>query len=88
MVTFRERIRQSIEDETLQTALDNNSERRLRGLALAYESIPDWRARRQRAHTIRADVIEHNLSKKTKRMASLFIVRRMQGKRYRLFYQS
>lgn len=57
--SFRQRIRQSIENETLQTALDNNTERRLRGKALAFESIPDWRERRQRAHRIRADVIEH-----------------------------
>jgi len=57
--SFRQRIRQSIENETLQTALDNNTERRLRGKALAFESIPDWRERRQRAHRIRADVIDH-----------------------------
>lgn len=57
--SFRQRIRQSIENETLQTALDNNTERRLRGRALAFESIPDWRERRTRAHAIRADVIEH-----------------------------
>src|SRR5215207_8572878 len=57
--SFRQRIRQSIENETLQIALDNNTERRLRGRALAFESIPDWRERRQRAHSVRADVIEH-----------------------------
>lgn len=56
---FRERIRESINNANLQTALDNNTERRLRGRALAFESIPDWRQRRQRAHAIRADVIEH-----------------------------
>jgi len=56
---FRERIRVSIENETLQIALDNNAERRLRGRALAFESIPDWRERRKRAHAIRADVIDH-----------------------------
>lgn len=56
---FRERILKSIENETLQLALDNNTERRLRGKAAAFESIPDWRERRQRAHRIRADVIEH-----------------------------
>src|SRR5512133_1083288 len=56
---FRERIRESISNKTLQIALDNNAERRLRGRALAFESIPDWRERRQRAHAIRADVIEH-----------------------------
>lgn len=57
--SFRRRIRQSIENETLQTALDNNTERRLRGKALAFESIPDWRERRQQAHRIRTNVIEH-----------------------------
>jgi L-lactate dehydrogenase complex protein LldF len=57
--TFRQRILESINNETLQTALDNNTERRLKGRAAAFESIPDWRERRQRAHAIRADVIEH-----------------------------
>ncbi len=59
MGTFRQRILESINNETLQIALDNNTERRLKGRALAFESIPDWRERRQRAHTIRADVIDH-----------------------------
>ncbi len=59
MDTFRQRIRESIENETLQIALDNNAERRLKGRAAAFDSIPDWRERRQRAHAIRADVIEH-----------------------------
>ncbi len=57
--SFRQRIRESIENETLQIALDNNTERRLKGRALAFESIPDWRERRQRAHAVRADVIDH-----------------------------
>lgn len=56
---FRKRIKESINNSNLQTALDNNTERRLRGRALAFESIPDWRERRQRAHNIRADVIEN-----------------------------
>ncbi len=56
--SFRARIVASINNETLQTALDNNSERRLKGRAIAFESIPDWRERRQRAKKIRADVIE------------------------------
>jgi L-lactate dehydrogenase complex protein LldF len=59
MGTFRQRIRESIKDETLQVALDNNAARRLKGRAIAFASIPDWRERRQRAHSIRADVIEH-----------------------------
>ena len=59
MGTFRQRILESINNETLQVALDNNAERRLKGRAIAFESIPDWRERRQRAHSIRADVIDH-----------------------------
>lgn len=58
MGTFRQRIREAIADQTLQTALDNNAERRLNGRAAAFASIPDWRARRRRAHTIREEVIE------------------------------
>ena len=56
---FRQRIRESINNETLQKALDANTERRLKGRALAFESIPDWRERRQLAHAVRADVVEH-----------------------------
>jgi L-lactate dehydrogenase complex protein LldF len=58
-MTFRKRIRQSIENEDLQIALDNNKERRLKGRALAFQSIPDSEERRHRAHAIRADVIDH-----------------------------
>jgi L-lactate dehydrogenase complex protein LldF len=58
MPTFRERILESINNETLQTALDNNTERRLKGRNAAFASILDWRERRQRARAIRADVIE------------------------------
>ena len=57
--SFRQRIRESINNENLQTALDNNAERRLKGRELAFASIPDWRERRQRAHAVRADVIDH-----------------------------
>jgi L-lactate dehydrogenase complex protein LldF len=56
---FRERIKESIANETLQTALDANTERRLKGRALAFESIPDWRDRRKQAHKTRADVIDN-----------------------------
>ena len=56
--SFRKRILESIENETLQTALDNNTERRLKGRELAFSSIPDWRERRIRAYNVRADVIE------------------------------
>ena len=56
---FKKSIRRSIANESLQIALDNNSERRLKARAAAFESLPDWRERRQRAHIIREDVISH-----------------------------
>ncbi|MGZ9165514.1 MAG: hypothetical protein ACXW4U_10085, partial [Anaerolineales bacterium] len=56
---FRERIRTSLSNETLQIALDANAERRVTGRATAFASLPDWRERRQQAHAVRADVIEH-----------------------------
>ncbi len=59
LALFRERIRASIADPSLQAALDANTERRLKVRAAAFASLPDWESRRQRAHQIRADVIEH-----------------------------
>ncbi|MDQ2692039.1 MAG: lactate utilization protein, partial [Chloroflexota bacterium] len=56
---FRERIRSSLANETLQIALDANAERRVSGRVAAFASLPDWRARRQQAHAVRADVIDH-----------------------------
>jgi L-lactate dehydrogenase complex protein LldF len=56
---FRERIRQSISNSSLQAALDANTERRLTARATALASLPDWETRRKRAHAVRADVIEH-----------------------------
>src|SRR5512142_1894324 len=56
---FRDRIRTSIADEALQAALDGNAERRVGGRVAACASLPDWRERRQRAHAVRAEVIEH-----------------------------
>jgi L-lactate dehydrogenase complex protein LldF len=56
---FRERIRKSLANPTLQIALDANAERRVQGRIAAFESLPDWRERRQRAHAVRAEVIEH-----------------------------
>src|SRR5512142_2466580 len=56
---FRDRIRTSIADESLQAALDGNAERRVSGRVAAFASLPDWRERRQRAHAVRAEVIEH-----------------------------
>ncbi len=58
-LSFRDRIRKSIENEILQTALDNNAERRSKGRAIAMQSIPNLEERRQCAHAIRADVIDH-----------------------------
>jgi L-lactate dehydrogenase complex protein LldF len=56
---FRQRIRKSLGNEPLQIALDANAERRIKGRANAFASLPDWRERRQQAHAIRAEVIEH-----------------------------
>jgi len=56
---FRQRIRKSLTNENLQTALDANAERRVNGRLNAWASLPNWRERRQQAHAIRADVIEH-----------------------------
>jgi L-lactate utilization protein LutB len=56
---FRERIRASLANETLQSALDANAERRVTGRIAAFASLPDWRERRQQAHAVRAEVIEH-----------------------------
>jgi L-lactate dehydrogenase complex protein LldF len=56
---FRARIRQSIADQNLQTALDNNSKRRRDGQRAAFASLPDHAERRQRAHAIKAQVVAH-----------------------------
>ena len=57
--SFRSRIRTSIANESLQAALDANAARRVTGRIAAFASLPDWRERRQRAHAVRAEVIEH-----------------------------
>ncbi len=54
---FRARIREKIADQALQAALDANAARRVQGRKAAFESLPDWRERRQRAHAVRAEVI-------------------------------
>jgi L-lactate dehydrogenase complex protein LldF len=59
MTQFKEKIREKISDNALQAALDGNAEKRVKGRISAFASIPDWRERRQKAHAIRADVIEH-----------------------------
>ena len=59
MNLFREKIREKIADNNLQIALDGNAARRLAGRTLAIASLPDWAERRQKAHAIRAEVIEN-----------------------------
>ncbi|MEW5942019.1 MAG: LUD domain-containing protein, partial [Chloroflexota bacterium] len=59
MNTFRNRIRQSLADENLQIALDNNAQRRKAGRLAAFASLPDHPERRQRAHAIKAEVVAH-----------------------------
>jgi len=54
---FRKRIRQSIADENLQIALDNNARRRKDGRLAVFASLPDYQERRARAHAVKADVI-------------------------------
>ena len=56
---FRERIRKSLANQHLQKALDLNAERRVTRRINALETLPDWRERRQRAHAVRAEVIEN-----------------------------
>jgi L-lactate dehydrogenase complex protein LldF len=57
--TFRSRVRTAIADGQLQAALDANAQRRGAGREAAFASLPDWPERRRRAHTVRAEVMEH-----------------------------
>lgn len=59
MDQFHQRIRTSLANQHLQKALDLNAERRVTRRINALGTLPDWRERRQRAHAIRAEVIEH-----------------------------
>ncbi len=57
---FYQKIRQSLADQTLQTALDNNAERRNRARRTVYQTLPeDLQAMRQKAQAIRAEVIQN-----------------------------
>ncbi len=56
---FRERIRASLANQHLQKALDLNAERRVTRRINALETLPNWREKRQRAHAVRAEVIEN-----------------------------
>ncbi|MCF6277840.1 MAG: hypothetical protein L3J16_03725, partial [Anaerolineales bacterium] len=57
MSQFRERIRKSIANPILQTALDANAQRRVEGSVTAFASLPDHQERRKRAHQVRSQVI-------------------------------
>lgn len=57
---FHQKIRQALSNATLQTALDNNAERRNTARHIVYQSLPqDLSVMRQRAHQVRAEVINH-----------------------------
>ncbi len=57
MTDFHTKIQEQIANEALQAALDANAERRVQGRINAFASLPNWKERRQRAHSIRAEVI-------------------------------
>ena len=59
MDPFRQRIRTSLANDHLQKALDLNAERRVTRRINALATLPNWRDRRQKAHAVRAEVIEH-----------------------------
>ncbi len=50
---FKSHIRTSIANEALQIALDNNTQHRLTGRAVALESLPDWRETSARTYSSR-----------------------------------
>ena len=56
---FHSRIRESLADENLQSALDANAERRISVRQDAFASLIDPQGMRERAHVVRADVVEH-----------------------------
>ncbi len=56
---FHLQVLKSLADPNLQSALDANSVRRLEVRKVAFESLPDAKERRQRAHDVRVEVIEH-----------------------------
>jgi len=56
---FQYRIRESLADENLQSALDGNAERRVRVRKEAYASLDNADGMRMQAHAIRANVIDH-----------------------------
>ncbi len=56
---FHSQIRKSLADANLQSALDANSARRILVRKTAFDSLPNAQGRRERAHVVREDVIEH-----------------------------
>jgi L-lactate dehydrogenase complex protein LldF len=56
---FRQRIRRSLANETLQLALDANAARRKASRQVAFTSLPDLQERRARAHAVKAEVVAH-----------------------------
>src|SRR4030042_6126136 len=56
---FRSRIRNSRADINRQAALDANAERRIQVRKDAFASLTEPQLLRERAHLVRADVIEH-----------------------------
>ena len=59
--TFHSQIRTAIADENLQTALDKNAEMRLIARTTAYADLEDdLQKLRQRAHQVRAEVIDNH----------------------------
>src|SRR4030043_322979 len=56
---FHSRIKTSLADANLQLALDANAEKRIKVRQAAFESLPNPKQLRTRAHNVREDVIEH-----------------------------
>lgn len=56
---FFRRIRSSLANPILQAALEANAEKRAAVRRQAFSSLPDYESRRQRAHSVRADVISN-----------------------------
>ena len=60
MTSFRSKIRAAIADQSLQSALDKNSEQRLIARSKAYQGLPDdFQTLKRRAHKVRTDVINN-----------------------------
>ncbi len=58
--TFHQRIQTALADPQLQSALDNNAERRQSAFTSSFESLPEGRqALRKRLHAVRAEVVAH-----------------------------